>query len=126
MDTDSTAVLPGLEAAPWQPATRYDRALVDRLLADDFHAFGRSGRRWTRAELLPDGPGPAFAATLHGVRLKALAPTVALVTYQSEMRRAGGPVEWANRAPVWDSASGRWRLRFHQGTPTPPPDTVTR
>ena len=50
--------------------------------------------------------------------MKAPSPTsdrLALVTYLSELRT--DPPEWANRASVWDRSTGRWQLRFHQGTP---------
>jgi hypothetical protein len=99
------------------PATRFDPILMDATFAPDFHEFGRSGRHYTRAELLDAEPHP-FTATLHNFTATALSATIAHTTYQSELRTAEG-TEWANRSSIWDNATGRWQLRFHQGTPVP-------
>jgi hypothetical protein len=93
---------------------------MDRTFAPDFHEFGRSGRRYTREDLLPNGQTEAIDATLHTLSVTELSSTIALITYRSELRRPTG-TEWANRASLWDRASGRWQLRFHQGTPCEAP-----
>ncbi len=107
-----------LELTLWHPATRYDRALMDATFAPDFHEFGRSGRRYTRAELLEAAPH-YFTATLHDFTEHPLSDTLTLTTYFSELCTPEGP-ERTNRSSIWDRASGRWRLRFHQGTPFAP------
>ena len=98
---------------------RRDRGAIDRplesLLADDFVEFGSSGEILSRqmvADLLQQEPPrelslDAFSATM-------LSNDVALLTY-----RAGG----SNRSSIWLRTQGRWRLRFHQGTP--PHDTAS-
>ena len=114
-----TSPLLALELTLWHPSTRYDRALMDATFAPDFHEFGRSGRRYTRDEMLFD---PAQAqdidATLHDFTEHPLSDTITLCTYISEVRYPEG-TERANRASIWDRSSGRWQLRFHQGTPLP-------
>ncbi len=111
-----TADLPDLEDSLWRRETRFDRALMEATFAPGFFEFGRSGRRYTRAELLLDeAQAQDIPATLHNLTVTPLSETLALVTYISELRC--DPPEWANRASVWDRASGRWQLRFHQGTP---------
>ncbi|WP_425071421.1 DUF4440 domain-containing protein [Sagittula sp. S175] len=52
-----------LEECLWRPETRFDRALVDRLFAPDLVEFGRSGRVYSRADLLAVPPQP-FTARL--------------------------------------------------------------
>lgn len=108
--------LPALEHTLWRAQTRYDRALMDQTFAPDFHEFGRSGRRYTREDLLPTGETGTIDATLHALTITALSDTIALVTYISELRGPTG-TEWANRSSLWDRSKGRWQLRFHQGTP---------
>jgi hypothetical protein len=49
---------------------------------------------------------------------RELSPTIAHTTYRSELRTPAG-TEWANRSSIWDKATGRWQLRFHQATPLP-------
>lgn len=111
-----THPLAALEHSLWQSETRHDRALMDQTFAHDFREFGRSGRRYSREDLLPEGAAQPIDATLHALAVTDLSDTLALVTYVSQVRRPTGP-EWANRASLWDRASGRWQLRFHQGTP---------
>lgn len=111
-----THALPALEHTLWRTETRFDRALMEATFAPDFFEFGRSGRRYTRAELLFDAKDAKnIDATLHGLKVTDLAPKLALVTYVSEVR--SGKTNWANRSSLWDNTSGRWQLRFHQGTP---------
>ena len=112
MQTD----LPALEQSLWRAETRFDRTLMEATFAPDFQEFGRSGRRYTRDEMLFDAEGAKdIDATLHSLKVTDLSTTLALVTYISEVRYDAP--EWANRASVWDRSSGRWQLRFHQGTP---------
>jgi hypothetical protein len=113
------AQLPALEHSLWAEDTRFDRALMDRTFAPDFFEFGRSGRRYTRDEML-FGPldTQEIDATLHNLALHPLAQDVVLVTYQSEAHYPEG-TEWGNRSSIWDRSSGAWQLRFHQGTAIP-------
>jgi len=111
-----THPLAALEHTLWRTETRQDRALMEATFAPDFHEFGRSGRRYSRDDLLPDGEAHGLDATLHALTVTDLSATIALVTYISELRHPGG-TEWANRSSLWDRATGRWQLRFHQGTP---------
>lgn len=112
-----THPLQALEHSLWRTETRFDRALMDLTFAPDFHEFGRSGRRYARDEMLPDPlNAEPIDATLHDVTVTDLSPTIALVTYVSELRDSAR-TEWANRSSLWDRTSGHWQLRFHQGTP---------
>jgi glyoxylase I family protein len=123
IDSDLRDRLLGYELA----LARRDPAAVDGdlvdLLTDDFLEFGQSGRVWTRetiAPLLgssPDGSagaaapeGGAAAPELEAFEVTRLGEGVALVTY-----RAHG----TNRSSIWVRRDGRWRMRFHQGTPLP-------
>ncbi|WP_336921561.1 nuclear transport factor 2 family protein [Aquipuribacter sp. SD81] len=107
-----------LEESLWRAETRFDRRYMDAVLAPDFAEFGRSGRRWDRAEILAM-TGDVLDARLVDLRVSLLADGVALVTYVSEVQTNGvaGDVQRANRSSVWVHGDGAWRLRFHQGTP---------
>lgn len=78
----------------------------------DFREIGASGRRWTRGEMLDAlaaaGPGDAEIADFE---VEELAPGLILATYDTV-----GPRR-ARRSSVWALDEGRWRIRFHQGTP---------
>ena len=105
--TPPLSLLPALELSLWRAETRFDRALMDSIFAPDFHEFGRSGRTYTRAEMLfqPADQQP-IDATLHTLTTRPLSDTIAHVTYISELRTPDG-TEWANRSSLWDSATGR-------------------
>ena len=115
-----TSELFALEQRLWSAESRFDRALMAATFAPDCFEFGRSGRRFTREEMLfHDTDWQPIDATLHNLRVTHLATDIALVTYVSELRSAEG-TEWGNRSSIWDRSSGRWQLRFHQGTKVPP------
>ncbi len=108
-----------LEESLWRAATRYDPVLMDRIFADDFFEFGRSGRIYPREDLIL----PARAARpidvrlpLPGLKFTVIDTNSVLVTYVSEVRRALGDIERANRSSIWSRRDGAWLLRFHQGT----------
>ena len=80
------------------------------LIADDFVEFGRSGRTWTRDSIraLLEGPREDPVA-IDDFAVDRLADGVALVTYRTAA---------AKRSSIWVRSGDRWRIRFHQGTPT--------
>ena len=96
-------------------------AQVAELLADDFVEFGASGRMFNRdqvVESLRDEP-PA-ERELTNFRTRDLAPGVVLVTYRVARRGApGGTPESSLRSSIWKLSDGKWRMLFHQGTPSP-------
>ena len=102
--------------------TRRDRNRIEALLHPDFVEFGRSGLRYTRAEVLAEFE----TATLPRIRsrqfnLALLAQNVALLTYESAHIDAAGALHRHTlRSSVWVRSGAHWRMRFHQGTPLEP------
>lgn len=109
-DVEDTLV--ALEHAMWNDLTRGDPTWMDRHLSASFTEHGRSGRRWTRDEIIEQDLGP-IAATLTDLAVRALGRDAALVTYRSIEPRGA-----SNRMSVWTRSDGRWLLDVHQGTPT--------
>ena len=69
----------------WRSETRGDRSWMEHL-ARDIVEFGRSGRRYTRAEILAVEVGEIHATLpLRDLRIRRLGGGVVLVTYQSEV-----------------------------------------
>jgi hypothetical protein len=106
-----------------------DRAAIeggfDAALDDAFEEVGASGRRWDRAEtmeLLAEGARHGLGAAaleIEDFRVDLLDEALALATYRTVVRRADGSVGSARRASLWIRRGGRWRMRYHQGTPIP-------
>lgn len=101
-----------LERSMWTDATRRDRAWMDQHLSGDFTEFGWSGRRYTRADILDLEIDP-IEVELADFDVRPVGGDAALVTYRSVQGRGAG-----NRASLWVRSRRRWRLAFHQGTPT--------
>ena len=100
-----------------ESSTRGNAARVRELLHPDFVEIGRSGRRWTREEVIealgredkrpvPDTDEWDFTQ---------LAPHLVLATYRI---RSG--TRQSRHASVWDTSAAAPRLRYHQGTVIPP------
>ena len=109
------ATLRDLEESLWREKTRSDRAYMGAVLAPRFLEFGMSGRRYDRDDIIAAEVGPIGARLpLEDFTVMLVRPDLALVTYVSD-DEADGPRR-ANRMSLWDRASGRWQLLFHQGT----------
>lgn len=124
LDTDRLSLLEklrGLETELNQNETRHNRQRMEALLHPEFVEFGRSGRRYTRAEVLKEfGPDNQLSAIHSGqFGLILLAEHVALLTYVSAHKDAKGDLyRHSLRSSIWVHTKIGWRLRFHQGTPT--------
>jgi hypothetical protein len=121
------AQLTQLEESMWRAATRFDLAFMEKTLAPDFFEFGRSGRVWSRDQIL-DMAGRTIEAALPlpNLRIRLLDADTAHVTYDSAVVYDGA-VEHAHRSSIWSRRSNGWVLRFHQGTPfRPTPNALTR
>lgn len=122
MDTDDLLHhLRELEVALHQPDVRRDPARLDELLHESFAEFGRSGRSYSRADILeflrnevPQGPvwSQEFTVT-------EIAEGIALLTYKSAYVDANGELRHHSlRSSLWQCTTRGWQMRFHQGTPT--------
>jgi DNA-binding MarR family transcriptional regulator len=115
IDADDYGRLRALEESMWRAETRFDAAHMERVLSADFFEFGRSGRVYTRAEIIAmKGGAIPVIFPLREFKITAIDRQVALVTYVSEVRRNG--VERGNRSSLWRKTPAGWEMRFHQGT----------
>ena len=113
--------LVAFEVTLHQPDVRADRHRLDRLLHPEFIEFGRSGRVWSREEILAELPTDSEPPAIHaeGYVLQSLGNDVALLTYRSSHRSVDGHSHRHTlRASLWQRDEHGWRARFHQGTPT--------
>ena len=107
-----------LEHAMWQESTRFDLAFQEARFAADFLEFGRSGRTYTRSQIIRTDSSP-INATLTNLQICALDQATVLVTYDSEAVY-DNEVEHARRSSIWTRGEAGWQMRFHQGTPFNP------
>jgi glyoxylase I family protein len=107
-----------LERRLLDPGVRSSRSSLDELIADEFVEFGRSGKVWTKAAIIEAlAQEEDINIEIDSLRSRKIGGNVVLVTYRS---RRIGAVRSADalRSSVWQLQQGRWRIVFHQGTPT--------
>ncbi|WP_159448706.1 DUF4440 domain-containing protein [Demequina sp. NBRC 110053] len=116
LNRDEALTLQAMEEAMWRAETRFDRAYMDAVLAENFSEVGRSGRVFSRLDTLELKPVDIdIELPLTDFTAVAICEDVALVTYVSVPSRATRGA--THRSSVWVN-DGRWRLRYHQATPT--------
>lgn len=100
-----------LERALLTDATRSDGAAVAALLHPQWSEVGRSGRLWSRAEML-DEIGPLETpVTLDVVTCQRVSDDALLLVW-----RAVDDEGSTLRSSLWVRSSGAWQQLFHQGT----------
>ena len=102
----------------WNAETRFDLAFQEARFAADFMEFGRSGRTYSRQQIIRTERAP-IDAELSNLQLRELDLATALITYVS-IARFGTDVEYAYRSSIWTRGTNGWQMRFHQGTPFDP------
>lgn len=100
-----------LERSLLADSVRSDRASVAALLHPDWREIGRSGRLWTREEMLAE-IGPIPPVELEVVETVRIAPDQVLLIW-----RAHAAAGITLRSSLWSRQGGGWRQVFHQGTP---------
>ena len=112
-------ILKQLEVELHQPAVRADRGKLEALLHDSFTECGRSGRLYTREEILEEvcgesSPPPVWSQDFSTTKLS---DELVLLTYKSAHIGADGTLtSHAFRSSLWQLTSQGWKMRFHQGT----------
>ncbi len=110
------AQLEMLERELHEPSVRKS-ARASELLANDFLEFGRSGKSYSKAQVLEAlGSESTEVVTSSEYKLKLLSPTVALLTYKSQHNARSETLTL--RSSVWRKVGSTWQMVFHQGTPT--------
>ncbi len=110
-----------LEESLWKTQTRFDQDYMDGIFDVDFREFGRSGRRYDRAEMFFSSAETREINAIFPLKdftVQCLSDAVFLVTYISEITN-GDCVQRSNRSSIWKQSEAGWKLMFHQGTPCP-------
>lgn len=118
--TDVLRVLQSLEIELHREETRKSAERLQELLHPDFKEFGRSGKEYSRAEIVEEFSDASAFPQIEANDFKAslVADGVVLLTYVSAHRSDSGQLHRTTlRSSLWVLLEGNWRLRFHQGTP---------
>ncbi|QUW19610.1 ribonuclease HI family protein [Agrococcus sp. Marseille-Q4369] len=111
-DTPAEAEVVRLERSLLSDEVRADPASVAALLHPEWEEIGASGRRWSREELLAEIAPLPERTELEVLATHELGDDALLLVWRSVGARRS-----ALRSSLWVRVGGRWRQRFHQGTP---------
>ncbi|KGN39096.1 RNase H family protein [Knoellia subterranea] len=100
-----------LERALLSDDVRSDPAAVAAMLHPQWTEVGRSGRLWTREEILDEIAPLEEPVTLDVLACMPAAPDTMLLTWRS-VTDSGSTL----RSSVWVRTNGNWQQLFHQGT----------
>lgn len=94
-------------------AVRCDPSRVRDFLHQDFVEIGRSGRRWSRDEIVAalSSESERAATETDEWQFSELGPDLALITYL--IRGIDGD---SRHSSIWSSSGGKLQMLFHQGT----------
>lgn len=109
--TDEERVI-DLERALLTDEVRSDPAAVAALLHPQWTEVGRSGRLWTRDEMLDEIAPLADEITLDVLSCMPAGPDTMLLTWRSVSGSSS-----TLRSSLWVRGNGNWQQLFHQGTP---------
>ena len=117
LSSEHQSTLVRLEENMWREETRFDVVFMQKALAADFLEYGRSGRTYSREQMLA-APRAAIDATIPqpNLTVRLLDENTAQVTYDSAVMYDGA-VEYPHRSSIWSRTMHGWAMRFHQGTP---------
>ncbi|MGG2093386.1 DUF4440 domain-containing protein [Bacillus sp. S13(2024)] len=104
-----------LEQQLLEPGTRTSPAELDKLLADDFFEFGSSGNVWYKKDAVGEEGLSVRKMTLSDFEIYPLSEDTVLVTYRVKDETR---MQNTLRSSIWKLIDGRWKMFFHQGTPT--------
>jgi len=115
---DEVSVVIERELVLLTPEVRGSADQLEELLDPDFTEIGKSGRLWTRAEiiaaLVADTDPEQHIINFSDMSGRMVGHGFVLLTYvtQVEGRRA-------RRSSLWRQSIKGWRVLHHQGTPIP-------
>jgi hypothetical protein len=120
LSEEDRAILTCLEEDMWREVTRFDQTFQEQRFAADFFEFGRSGRVYTRDQIVCLDSHPIRAVLpLPNLAIRLLDKNTAQVTYNSQVEY-DGIIEYGRRSSIWSRTEIGWVMRFHQGTPYQP------
>ncbi|WP_431277469.1 RNase H family protein [Leifsonia poae] len=113
VEESDTEVVERLERELLEPAVRADSSRVAAILHPEFEEIGRSGRLWGRDDIVQAlATEDSAAVDLDVLGTERLTSETILLTSRTTDARGS-----SLRSSLWLRVNGRWRLRFHQGTP---------
>ncbi len=111
--------LKDLEESLLSEMFRKNSERLNELIADEFIEIGKSGKIWTKQSVIEALNKESYTEiVITGFNLKLLTENIALVTYTAHHKQKGNPSSKSLRSSIWKMADNKWKIIFHQGTPS--------
>lgn len=117
---DSFETVKHLEVELHQPEVRSDAKRVNTLLHKSFVECGRSGRIYSRNDILVElsGEDAGYSVWSQDFAAEEISDGVILLTYLSAHINSDEELSrFTFRSSLWQQTPHGWQMRFHQGTP---------
>jgi len=109
-----------LEISLHSREVRANRDRLEELLHEAFYEFGRSGKRYSRSDILKQFQDQEKHMNIDSSEFsfEPINEDVILLTYKSAHIAPDGELSRHTlRSSIWQRTDHGWKLRFHQGTP---------
>ncbi len=111
-----------LEMELLKPEIRRSSEEISKLLSKEFFEICSSGRIWyyNANDVIDQGDDKLLVNwEIQNFQVKMLAKDVVLTTYKAiRSSKKGEDVKQSLRSSLWKNTNGKWKIVFHQGTPT--------
>lgn len=109
-----------LENKLQQPDVRKSVEQLEELISDDLIEFGSSGQIYTRKDVLNNLPvSPEIKFIMTDFKIKILSSDIIQSLFKTEkINQETGSKTHSIRSSLWRNEKGKWKMLFHQGTPT--------
>ncbi len=120
MAEEMSKILFELEMKLLQPDIRCSAEEISELLDADFIEFCRSGRIWQYhiGDVIDSQRDSIMRYEIIDFKIKEISDDVFLATYQSKRPDESDQGTSSLRSSIWKNVDGKWKMVFHQGTPT--------
>lgn len=106
-----------LEKELHQNDTRKNRSRLESLLHPEFIEIGRSGRIYSRQDILKEfeTENSLPVIEVNNAEVREIREGIAILTYTSN-HKTDSAHRFTLRSSLWERIESRWVLRFYQGT----------
>ncbi|KND48672.1 MAG: hypothetical protein AB200_03030 [Parcubacteria bacterium C7867-005] len=109
-----------LENKLQHPEVRKSVQELDGLISNDLIEFGSSGQVYTKKDVLVNLPSSTeIKFNMTDFDVIALGPDIVQSRFKTEKTNLQtGEITRSQRSSLWRNENGKWKMIFHQGTPT--------
>jgi hypothetical protein len=120
MNNGLREIIFNLESEFQKPDVRKSVGRLTELISDDFYEITSSGKVTFKKDCLANLPAaPEIKFVMTDFKINILCTDIIQTLFKTEKTVVGtGKVTYSMRSSIWKNENGKWKMIFHQGTPT--------